>query len=70
MIHEPLSEAEALSESNKANVIVSSCRRPVHKHIVVEEGEWYSSIFNDTKVIEEEINVNYTVELTSDDLLI
>uniref|UniRef100_A0A3Q1IUR6 VWFA domain-containing protein n=1 Tax=Anabas testudineus TaxID=64144 RepID=A0A3Q1IUR6_ANATE len=54
--------------SNKANVIVSSCRRPVHKHIVVEEGEWYSSIFNDTKVIEEEINVNYTVELTSDDL--
>uniref|UniRef100_A0A3Q1IQ21 VWFA domain-containing protein n=1 Tax=Anabas testudineus TaxID=64144 RepID=A0A3Q1IQ21_ANATE len=40
--------------------------RPVHKHIVVEEGEWYSSIFNDTKVIEEEINVNYTVERLSD----
>lgn len=46
------------------------CRQTVDKHIVVKEGEQYSSIFNDTTVIGEEVKINYTVDIISDDLLI
>ncbi|XP_040914374.1 integrin alpha-1 [Toxotes jaculatrix] len=40
--------------------------RPVDEHIVVKEGEQYSSVFNDTRMIGEEINISYTVERTGD----
>lgn len=40
------------------------------EHIVVEEGEQYSSVINDTRLIGEEVNINYTVKITSDCLLI
>ncbi|XP_040013228.1 integrin alpha-1 isoform X2 [Xiphias gladius] len=36
------------------------------EHIVVKEGEQYASVFNDTRMIGEEINVNYTVVKTTD----
>uniref|UniRef100_A0A8P4K2H9 Integrin, alpha 1 n=1 Tax=Dicentrarchus labrax TaxID=13489 RepID=A0A8P4K2H9_DICLA len=34
---------------------------PVDQHIVVKEGEVFSSVFNDTKMIGEEVNISYTV---------
>nr|XP_057920171.1 integrin alpha-1 [Doryrhamphus excisus] len=36
--------------------------RPVDEHVVVKEGEQYSSVFNDTWMIGEEVNISYTVE--------
>ncbi|XP_054468070.1 integrin alpha-1 [Anoplopoma fimbria] len=35
--------------------------RPVDEHVVVKEGEQYSTVFNDTRVIGEEVNISYTV---------
>ncbi|KAG7499450.1 integrin alpha-1 [Solea senegalensis] len=40
--------------------------RPVDEHIVVKEGEQYSRVFNDTKMIGEEVNISYTVERAGD----
>uniref|UniRef100_A0A3P8UE17 Integrin subunit alpha 1 n=1 Tax=Cynoglossus semilaevis TaxID=244447 RepID=A0A3P8UE17_CYNSE len=40
--------------------------RPVDEHIVVKEGEQYARVFNDTRMIGEEVNISYTVEKTSD----
>ncbi|XP_018517889.1 LOW QUALITY PROTEIN: integrin alpha-1 [Lates calcarifer] len=40
--------------------------QPVDKHIVVKEGEQYASVFNDTTMIGEEVNISYTVEKTGD----
>lgn len=34
---------------------------PVDEHIVVKEGEQYSAVFNDTRMIGEEVNISYTV---------
>lgn len=64
-----LNLSEALKWKN-TNGIVFSCRKSKDDHIVVEEGEEYSSVINDTRVIGEEVNINYTVEIISDDLLI
>ncbi|XP_026152925.1 integrin alpha-1 isoform X2 [Mastacembelus armatus] len=36
--------------------------RPVDEHIVIKEGEQYSPIFNNTRMIGEEVNISYTVE--------
>lgn len=38
-----------------------SFRRPVDEHIVVKEGEQYAAVFNDTRMIGEEVNITYTV---------
>ncbi|KAM8872070.1 integrin alpha-1 [Synchiropus picturatus] len=35
--------------------------RPVEEHIVVKEGETYASVFNDTRMIGEEVNISYTI---------
>uniref|UniRef100_A0A8D3A588 VWFA domain-containing protein n=1 Tax=Scophthalmus maximus TaxID=52904 RepID=A0A8D3A588_SCOMX len=35
--------------------------RPVDEHIVVKEGEQFASVFNDTRMIGEEVNISYTV---------
>lgn len=40
--------------------------RPGDEHIIVKEGEQYSTEFNDTSVIGEEVNISYTVEKSSD----
>ncbi|KAM9338561.1 integrin alpha-1 [Symphorus nematophorus] len=40
--------------------------RPVDEHIVVKEGEQYASVFNDTKIIGEEVNISYTVVKSGD----
>lgn len=40
--------------------------RPVDEHVVVKEGEQYASVFNDTKMIGEEVNISYTVEKSGD----
>uniref|UniRef100_A0A7N8XBR8 Integrin, alpha 1 n=1 Tax=Mastacembelus armatus TaxID=205130 RepID=A0A7N8XBR8_9TELE len=37
--------------------------RPVDEHIVIKEGEQYSPIFNNTRMIGEEVNISYTVAL-------
>lgn len=50
-----------------AYMILYFCRQTVDKHIVVKEGEQFSSIFNDTSLIGEEVKINYTVNNTSDD---
>uniref|UniRef100_A0A3B4WRT8 Integrin subunit alpha 1 n=1 Tax=Seriola lalandi dorsalis TaxID=1841481 RepID=A0A3B4WRT8_SERLL len=34
--------------------------RPVDEHIVVKEGEQYATVFNDTRMIGEEVNISYT----------
>nr|XP_046231232.1 integrin alpha-1 isoform X2 [Scatophagus argus] len=36
--------------------------RPVDEHVVVKEGEQFASVFNDTRMIGEEINISYTVQ--------
>ncbi|XP_029024612.1 integrin alpha-1 [Betta splendens] len=41
----------------------------VDKHIVVKEGDLFSSIFNDTSLIGEEVKINYTVERLGDAVL-
>uniref|UniRef100_A0A8D3CSD9 VWFA domain-containing protein n=1 Tax=Scophthalmus maximus TaxID=52904 RepID=A0A8D3CSD9_SCOMX len=38
--------------------------RPVDEHIVVKEGEQFASVFNDTRMIGEEVNISYTVEIS------
>ncbi|TDH02169.1 hypothetical protein EPR50_G00170330 [Perca flavescens] len=40
--------------------------RPVDQHVEVKEGEQYSSEFNDTRMIGEEVNISYTVEKSGD----
>lgn len=40
------------------------------EHIVVREGEQYASVINDTRLIGEEVNISYTVEIITDDLFI
>ncbi|XP_071321704.1 integrin alpha-1 isoform X2 [Trachinotus anak] len=40
--------------------------RPVDGHIIVKEGEKFASVFNDTKMIGEEVNISYTVEKAGD----
>ncbi|XP_061887204.1 integrin alpha-1 isoform X2 [Entelurus aequoreus] len=40
--------------------------RPADEHVVVKEGEQYSSVFNDTWMIGEEVNISYTVEKAGD----
>uniref|UniRef100_A0A3Q2YE76 Integrin subunit alpha 1 n=1 Tax=Hippocampus comes TaxID=109280 RepID=A0A3Q2YE76_HIPCM len=40
--------------------------RPVDEHVVVKEGEQYSAVFNDTRMIGEEVNISYTVEKAGD----
>ncbi|KAF1377677.1 hypothetical protein PFLUV_G00203230 [Perca fluviatilis] len=40
--------------------------RPVDHHVEVKEGEQYSSAFNDTGMIGEEVNISYTVEKSGD----
>ncbi|XP_045922775.1 integrin alpha-1 [Micropterus dolomieu] len=40
--------------------------RPLDEHIEVKEGEQYSTVFNDTKIIGEEVNISYTVEKSGD----
>ncbi|KAK2888159.1 integrin alpha-1 isoform X1 [Channa argus] len=40
--------------------------QPLDKHITVKEGEQYPSIFNDTAVIGEEVNISYTVVKSGD----
>uniref|UniRef100_A0A8C6SBE9 Integrin, alpha 1 n=1 Tax=Neogobius melanostomus TaxID=47308 RepID=A0A8C6SBE9_9GOBI len=40
--------------------------RPVDEHIIVKEGEQFASVFNDTKIIGEEINIAYTVDKIGD----
>ncbi|XP_044030086.1 integrin alpha-1 isoform X2 [Siniperca chuatsi] len=40
--------------------------RPVDEHVVVKEGEQYSTVFNDTRIIGEEVNISYTVEKSGD----
>ncbi|XP_033845833.1 integrin alpha-1 [Periophthalmus magnuspinnatus] len=39
---------------------------PVDEHIIVKEGEQFAAVFNDTRMIGEEINITYTVEKTGD----
>lgn len=34
------------------------------EHIVVKEGEQFASVFNDTRMIGEEVNISYTVEIS------
>ncbi|XP_077479570.1 integrin alpha-1 [Stigmatopora argus] len=36
--------------------------RPVDEHVVVKEGEKYLPVFNDTRIIGEEVNISFTVE--------
>ncbi|XP_029300794.1 integrin alpha-1 [Cottoperca gobio] len=36
--------------------------RPVDEHIVVKEGEQFSTSFNETRMLGEEVNISYTVE--------
>ncbi|XP_057674414.1 integrin alpha-1 isoform X1 [Corythoichthys intestinalis] len=36
--------------------------RPVDEHVVVKEGEKYLAVFNDTRMIGEEVNISFTVE--------
>lgn len=69
MTYEPLSQKLWL-KLEKTNMIVFPCRKPKELHIAVKEGEQYSSVINDTSVIGEEVNIIYTVEIISDDLLI
>ncbi|XP_031173579.1 integrin alpha-1 [Sander lucioperca] len=40
--------------------------RPVDQHVEVKEGEQYSSAFNDTRMIGEEVNISYMVEKSGD----
>ncbi|XP_023264422.1 integrin alpha-1 [Seriola lalandi dorsalis] len=40
--------------------------RPVDEHIVVKEGEQYATVFNDTRMIGEEVNISYTVKEAGD----
>lgn len=47
--------------SNVVFFLNTSSRRPVDEHVVVKEGEQYSSVFNDTRMIGEEVNISYTV---------
>lgn len=37
---------------------------PVEEHIIVKEGEQFASVFNDTRIIREEVNISFTVEKT------
>uniref|UniRef100_A0A8C9ZFT1 Integrin, alpha 1 n=1 Tax=Sander lucioperca TaxID=283035 RepID=A0A8C9ZFT1_SANLU len=45
---------------------VTATRRPVDQHVEVKEGEQYSSAFNDTRMIGEEVNISYMVEKSGD----
>ncbi|KAM9840911.1 integrin alpha-1 [Aulostomus maculatus] len=40
--------------------------QPVDEHIVIKEGETYPSVFNDTRMIGEEVNISFTVERAVD----
>ncbi|XP_062268869.1 integrin alpha-1 [Platichthys flesus] len=40
--------------------------RSVDTHIVVKEGEKFAAVFNDTRMIGEEVNISYTVEKEGD----
>lgn len=40
--------------------------RPGDEHIIVKEGEQYSTVINDTSMIGEEVNISYTVEKSGD----
>ncbi|XP_069370167.1 integrin alpha-1 isoform X2 [Paralichthys olivaceus] len=40
--------------------------RPVDEHIVVKEGEQFAAVFNDTRMIGEEVNISYTMEKAGD----
>ncbi|XP_061656318.1 integrin alpha-1 isoform X2 [Phyllopteryx taeniolatus] len=40
--------------------------RPVDEHVVVKEGEQFLGMFNDTRMIGEEVNISYTVEKAGD----
>uniref|UniRef100_A0AAV2IRU2 Reverse transcriptase domain-containing protein n=1 Tax=Knipowitschia caucasica TaxID=637954 RepID=A0AAV2IRU2_KNICA len=37
---------------------------PADEHVVVKEGEQFAAVFNDTRMIGEEVNITYTVEKT------
>ncbi|KAK7896496.1 hypothetical protein WMY93_021821 [Mugilogobius chulae] len=37
---------------------------PADEHIIVKEGEQFASVFNDTNMIGEEVNISFTVEKT------
>ncbi|XP_029940753.1 integrin alpha-1 isoform X1 [Salarias fasciatus] len=39
------------------------------EHIVVKEGEQYASVFNDSRLIGEEVNISYTLEKSGDILM-
>uniref|UniRef100_A0A8C3AYL5 Integrin, alpha 1 n=1 Tax=Cyclopterus lumpus TaxID=8103 RepID=A0A8C3AYL5_CYCLU len=45
---------------------VTATRWSGDEHIVVKEGEQYSTVINDTSVIGEEVNISYTVEKSVD----
>ncbi|KAM7392672.1 hypothetical protein PAMA_007679 [Pampus argenteus] len=40
--------------------------QPIEGHVEVKEGEQYASVFNDTRMIGEEVNISYTVEKAGD----
>uniref|UniRef100_A0A7N8WRQ4 Integrin, alpha 1 n=1 Tax=Mastacembelus armatus TaxID=205130 RepID=A0A7N8WRQ4_9TELE len=54
--------SSVLCRVEKSNMIFLFSRRPVDEHIVIKEGEQYSPIFNNTRMIGEEVNISYTVE--------
>lgn len=39
---------------------------PVDEHIIVKEGEQFASVFDDIRIIGEELNITYTVDKTGD----
>lgn len=39
---------------------------PADEHIIVKEGEQFASVFNDTRMVGEEINITYTVDKIGD----
>lgn len=39
------------------------------EHVVVKEGEQFSSLFNDTRMIGEEVNITYTVTSAARDCM-
>ena len=41
--------------------LYTSSRQPQDEHVEVREGETYSSEFNDTKMIGEEVSITYKV---------
>uniref|UniRef100_A0A3B3ZEQ1 VWFA domain-containing protein n=1 Tax=Periophthalmus magnuspinnatus TaxID=409849 RepID=A0A3B3ZEQ1_9GOBI len=45
---------------NEIQINVTATRWPVDEHIIVKEGEQFAAVFNDTRMIGEEINITYT----------